>query len=202
MSPVSHPGWVVRGAAPAEDSGVMKTTLRNRVLATLAALAVAAIAAPTALGDQTTPRANGEGVDAYGLEFDFHAHNALNPHGHAFFETNSFGDGEGEVDCLAVQGRRLAALSGELGTPLAGGLTHFMVIANDRRARRGDRVTTWLRNGPFDCATDGFGDLSDSLRKIRRGAVKVVPPAASAKAARAAAPASPSSDQRTVSAGA
>lgn len=202
MSPVSHPGWVARGAALAEDPSVMSTTLRTRALAVLAALAVAAIAAPTALGDQTTPRANGEGVDAYGLEFDFHAHNALNPHGHAFFETNSFGDGEGDVDCLAVQGRRHAALSGEFDTPLAGGLTHFMVIANDRRARRGDRVTTWLRNGPFDCATDGFGDLSEGLRRIRRGEVKVVPPAANAKAPRAAAPASPSAAPRTVSAGA
>jgi len=63
-----------------------------------------------------------------------------------------------------------------------------MVIANDRRSRHGevrDRVVTWLLNGPFDCATDGFGDLSDSLRKIRRGEIKVVPSAPSPKAARA-----------------
>lgn len=179
----------------------MNPTLRNRALAAVAALAIAAVAAPGALGEQTTPRANGEGVDHYGLKFDFHAHNALNPHGHAFIETNSFGDGEGDVDCLEVRGRRHAALAGEFDTPLAGGLTHFMVIANDRRARRGDRLSTWLRNGPFDCPTDGFGPLSDSLAKIRRGEVKVVPSAVSAKTARAGAPASPGTDLRTVSAG-
>jgi hypothetical protein len=171
---------------------MMKTKMiRNRALAAVAAMAITAVAAPAALGDQQTPRANGEGVDHFGLAFDFHAHNPADPHGHAFFETASFGDAEGDVDCLEIRGRR-AALSGELSAPGPSGLTHFMVIANDRRDLHGetrDRTTTWLRNGPFDCATDGFGDLSESLKKIESGEVKVVPAGAlpkTAKAARAA----------------
>jgi hypothetical protein len=136
-----------------------------------AVAAVLLVGASPAAATATVPKAVGEGKDAFRLAFEFKAKDPAAPHGRAFFETNSFGDQAGDVDCLATKGRR-AALSGELDAP-ASGLTHFMIIAQDRHKRR-DRVVTWLRNGPFDCAAEISDDLADSLKKIKRGSIRVV----------------------------
>lgn len=157
-----------------DNSVVMKRGRTATAGAALAAIALIAGAAPGTAAEGT-PRAAGAGVDTHGLEFEFRAKRPNNPSGHGFFETNSFGSVEGDVDCLVID-RRHTALAGEISNPGPSGLTHWMIIANDRR-RGGeirDWIVTWLRNGPFDCATDGFGDLAQSLARIESGRVRIV----------------------------
>jgi hypothetical protein len=143
----------------------------------LGVVAGGALALPgAATAGPVTPKAFGKGVDTFRLAFAFKAKDPGSAHGHAFFETNSFGDQEGDVDCLEMR-RHKAALSGLLDTPTSG-LTHFMLIVKDRNFRhphRRDLFVSWLRTGSFDCHTEGFGDTFDeSMKKIRKGNIFVV----------------------------
>jgi len=153
----------------------MRTFRRSIVSLALAASLTLALGVASGSANLPAPKVTGSGKDGYGLEFSFRAATPAAPVGHAQFETYSFGEPEGDVDCLAIQGRK-AGLSGEMETPTSG-LTHFMIIVNDRRKRDGrirDRVVTWMRSGPFDCETEAFGSLSDSLKRLRKGDVRIV----------------------------
>ncbi len=126
------------------------------------------------------PKVRGEGTDTFGLDFYFKAKNHANASGEVGFETNSFGDFTGDVDCLDIK-RRKAGISGELDNPNQGaGLTHFMIVMKDVH-RKGsdppDQIATWLRNGPFDCNTEPYGTLGDSLDDIAAGKIRVTPAA-------------------------
>ena len=142
------------------------------VVMALLGLSGAASAAP--VGEPAKVR--GAGVDEHGLAFEFRAKNQAAPTGTVSFETNSFGDPTGEVDCLHIDHRK-AAIAGEIDSPVSG-LTHFMIIMKDvhrKKADGPDEIVTWLRNGPFDCEVDGYGDLAESLDPIQSGRLRVSP---------------------------
>ena len=133
---------------------------------------------PAVAGAHNFP-VHGEGKDTYGLEFSFRAKGSpTSASGQVFFETNSFGDFDGTVDCLYTVGP-LAALSGSLDNPnTTSGLTHFMFVVEDKGAtkphkRPKDEIVTWLRNGPFDCKTELAGSLADARKRIKKGEITV-----------------------------
>jgi hypothetical protein len=119
----------------------------------------------------------GSGTYGNGLAFSLQAtRSPANTSGHVAFETNSFGDPEGTVDCLFTKERR-AALSGTIDNPTSD-LTHFLIFAWDkgepkRHRRPKDEPAVWLRNGPFDCAAEFDGDLAQSPQRIQKGDVTV-----------------------------
>jgi hypothetical protein len=156
----------------------MRTARRVIVATAVSAIAVL-LAAGAAVGKQGTrvPSVSGQGVDANQLVFWFRAMNADTPSGHALFETNSFGNPDGAVDCIEIR-RRKAAIAGTMDVSTSG-LTHFMLIFRDRprrpHHRPRDLFTSWMRNGPFDCHTEAFGGtLDDSMERIRRGDIRIV----------------------------
>jgi hypothetical protein len=116
----------------------------------------------------------GEGKDANGLAFSFQARGTpTSATGRVSFSTFSFGNPTGAVDCH-IRNHRRAALSGVLDQPVSG-LTHFLIIVKDNgptEHRPKDEITTWLRNGPFDCAAELGGSLATTER-IRKGEITV-----------------------------
>jgi hypothetical protein len=120
--------------------------------------------------------AKGKGRDGNGLDFSLRLKNGG---GSVAFETNSFGNHTGPIDCFAILGP-LVMLAGPLDEP-GGGLTHYMIVAEDHRRLGGrDELTTWLRNGTFDCETEVADPEPDSLvagrEPIERGKVVVKNP--------------------------
>jgi hypothetical protein len=144
-------------------------------------LALAVVAGmPASIGNAGTPdhKVTGKGRDSQELKFEFKAKLKEGiPSGHVFFETFSFGDPEGDVDCVNVE-RHFAAISGVITTPPVSSLTHFLLIMRDRRRDgdgKRDLYVSWMRNGPFDCndpeELDNLG--GDSLMPIKKGDLSV-----------------------------
>jgi hypothetical protein len=162
----------------ARRSRTHRTSWAIAAIALVVALAFCAGNGSASASASDVAKARGEGTDFYGLDFYFRAKDPADPSGDAMFETTSFGDFDGEVDCLNVK-RRRAALSGPLENPNEGaGLTHFMIVMKDHHREAGDPpdvITTWLRNGPFDCETEGFGSFDDDVKPISEGRLRVVP---------------------------
>lgn len=151
-------------------SGRAVAALAMATVMALVGLSGVANAAP--LGPDA--KVKGAGVDDNALAFEFRAKSQAAPSGTASFETNSFGDPTGAVDCLHVNHRR-AVIAGTIDNP-TGGLTHYMIIMKDNHRHPGDEpdeIATWLRNGPFDCEVDGYGDLAESLDPIQSGRLRV-----------------------------
>ncbi len=145
-------------------------------MATVMALVGLSGIASSASAAPTVAKVKGSGVDDNELAFEFRAKDPANPSGEAFFETNSFGDPTGQVNCLNVK-RRKAAISGTIDNPTSG-LTHFMMIMKDNHRKAGDPpdlVTTWMRNGPFDCQAEAFGDLDNNMQDVIEGRLRVTP---------------------------
>jgi hypothetical protein len=138
------------------------------------ALALAALAGPAEAGSQT--KIKGKGIDDSGNGFRFLFTNESGGAGEVAFVTSSFGTITGAVDCIDTDGV-LVMMSGVIDVP-TGGLTHFLLVAEDGKATRSaDRITTWLRSGSFDCLLDGAdAGLADSREPIRRGKVVVKVP--------------------------
>ena len=135
----------------------------------LIALASAALAAAP------VPAAKGKGRDGHGNTFSFKFKKGK---GKVAYDTVSFGSPSGAVDCYASAGR-LAVLSGAMDVPVSG-LTHFMVVAEDRKFfSEPDKYTVWMRNAPFDCEAELADTAPDALINsrdpIERGNITVQP---------------------------
>lgn len=147
--------------------------MRTKALLVLA-LALVALAGP-ALADPKT-KIKGKGLDEDRNGFVFAYSDADGGAGQVAFVTNSFGTITGAIDCIDTDGA-LVMMAGAIDVP-TGGLTHFLVVAEDGKATRSaDQITSWLRSGPFDCLLAGDdADLADSREPIRRGKVVVKVP--------------------------
>ena len=132
---------------------------------------------PAAIGNAgpTDHKVRAEGKDTFGLKFDMKGKlkEGLSS-GQVLFETNSFGDQEGEVKCVFVD-RRRAVLTGPLTDP-PNGITDFVVVLRDRhRDGKGkrDKIATFM-TGPKDCTTVGGEEpFKGSAEPIKKDKISV-----------------------------
>jgi hypothetical protein len=119
--------------------------------------------ATAAVAGTPVPAAKGKGRDASGLAFSFKYENGA---GSVAFDTASFGSPTGGIDCYASVGR-LAVMAGPLDVPV-NGLTHFLVVAEDRKKLGGpDELALGLRGGLFDCEAELADTEPDALIEAR-----------------------------------
>src|SRR5262245_993104 len=157
----------------AHDRGPRRSRTMLRMLA--ATILVVVGFASAALAGAPVAAAKGKGRDAHGNAFSFKYKKGK---GKIAFDTISFGSPTGPVDCYASAGR-LAVLSGPMDVPVSG-LTHFLVVAEDRKYfGEPDEYTVWMSDDPFDCEAELADTEPDALINARdpieRGNITVQP---------------------------